>query len=48
MAGGMASNIAENAVGNMGGMFANPGVKAAVGGIAASAIEQLMRQHGVH
>jgi hypothetical protein len=48
MAGGMASNAAENAVGNLGGMFNTPGVKAAVGGIAASAIQQLLHQHGIH
>jgi hypothetical protein len=44
----MAGNAVENVAGNLGGLFANPGVKAAIGGIASSAVQQLMQQYGPH
>lgn len=46
-AGGVAGNLAENAVGNMGGIFGNPGVKAAIGGIAANGVKGILHQFGI-
>jgi hypothetical protein len=44
--GGMAGNVAEGTVGNL-GPLGSPAVKAAIGGIAANAVQSILRQHGL-
>jgi hypothetical protein len=44
--GGMAGNVAENAAGNL-GPFGSPAIKAAIGGIAANAVQSILHSHGL-